>query len=134
MTKFTFTIPVDEEAKFKRIVERLEPEEYTVLEEIHPIDEKDVRNCDRQTIMEMDPEAALTFRLGMKHVKIRRERTEEELAEEQRINDQHTVRITVKVNGMNPDGTFTVDDSTKGSLLDANILAEKLEGIDLNEK
>jgi hypothetical protein len=36
----------------------------------------------------------------MKNVKIRRERTEEELAEEKRINDQHTVTITVKVDGM----------------------------------
>ena len=131
MTKFTFTIPADEEAKFRRIVERLEPEEYTVLEEIHPINPDDARSCDRQTIMEMDPEAALTFRLGMKWVKIRRERTEEELAEEKRINDQHTVKITVRVDGMNPDGSFNVADDTKGSLLDPNVLAEKLEGIQL---
>ena len=131
MTKYTITVIADEEAKFKRIMERLEPEEYTVLEELHPIKEDDVRTCDRQTIIEMDPEAALTFRLGMRYVKIRRERTEEELAEEKRLDDMNTVRITVKVDGMNADGSFTVDDATKGSLLDANILAEKLEGIQL---
>jgi hypothetical protein len=104
MTKFTITIPADEEAKFKRIVERLEPSEYTVIKELHPVDLQDTRNCDRETIMEMDPEAALTFRLGMKFVKIRRERSEEELAEEQRINDQHTIKITVKVPGL-PDSS-----------------------------
>lgn len=106
MTKFTFTIPADEEAKFKRIMERLEPEEYTVLEEIHPIKADEAKTCDRQTIMEMDPEAALTFRLGMKFVKIRRERTEEEIAEEKRVDDMNTVKITIKVNGMQADGTM----------------------------
>jgi hypothetical protein len=45
----------------------------------------------------MDPEAALTFRLGMKAVKIRRERTEEELAEEKELNDRNTIRINVQV-------------------------------------
>jgi len=132
MTKFTITVSADEETKFRRIMERLEPEEYTVLEELSPIREDDARTCDRQTIMEMDPEAALTFRLGMRNVKIRRERTEEELAEEKRIDDMNTVRITVRVNGMNPDGTFTTDSATPaGSLLDPNVLAEKLEGIQL---
>ena len=131
MTKYTITVSADEETKFKRIMERLEPEEYTVLEELHPLTE-DVRSCDRQTIMEMDPEACLTFRLGMRDVKIRRERTEEELAEEKRIDDMNTVRITVKVDGMNPDGTFRTDDATPaGSLLDPNVLAGKLEGIQL---
>ena len=105
--KYTLTIPADEEAKFKRIMERLEPEEYTVLEEIHPTKLDEAKTCDRETVMDMDPEAALTFRLGMKFVKIRRERTEEELAEEQRIDDMNTVKITVKVNGMKADGTMT---------------------------
>lgn len=104
--KYTMTIPADEEGKFRRILERLEPEEYTILEDIHVVDEKDPRYSDRQTIMEMDPEACLTFRLGMKTLKIRRERTEEELAEEKRLDEMNTVKITVKVNGMNPDGTF----------------------------
>lgn len=100
MTKFTFTFDPSEDAKFRRILERLDPGEFTIIQEIHPVDDTDIRNSDRETIMEMDPEAALTFRLGMKFLKIRRERTEEELAEEKRIDDMNTVKITVKVNGL----------------------------------
>ncbi len=106
-TQYTFTFGPDEEQKFRKIVERLDPDEFTVTEEIHPIDPNDVRYCDRQTIMTMEPEAALTFRLGMKNVKIRRDRTEEELVEEKRISDQHTVHVTVKVDGLNVPGTGT---------------------------
>jgi len=106
MTKYTFTIPAIEETKFREVMSRLDPDEFEVIEDIRPIDTTNIKNCDRQTIMVMDPEAALTFRLGMKNVKIRRERTEEELAEEKRINDQHTVKITVKVDGLNADGTI----------------------------
>ena len=100
MTKFTFTFDPSEDAKFRRILERLDPGEFTIIQEIRPVNESDIRNSDRETIMEMDPEAALTFRLGMKFLKIRRERTEEELAEEKRIDDMNTVKITVKVNGL----------------------------------
>lgn len=130
--KYTFKFSAEEEGKFRRIVERLEPEEYTVLEEISIIDLANPRTSERQAVMDMDPEAALTFRLGMKNVVIRRERTEEELAEEKRINDQHKVTITVKVDGMNTDGTMSnLFPIEKGSLLDPDVLAEKLKGIQL---
>ena len=56
MTKYTITVGADEEAKFKRIMERLEPDEYTIIEELHPLTD-DVRSCDRETVMDMDPEA-----------------------------------------------------------------------------
>lgn len=102
--KYTLTVPAKEEGKFRQIVDRLNPDEYTVLEELHPVNIEEERTCDRQTIMEMEPEAALTFRLGMKEVQIRRERNEEELAEEKRIDDMNTVRITVKVDGLNASG------------------------------
>jgi hypothetical protein len=116
--KYTFTISEDEENKFRRILERLDDDEYTMIEEIHPIwNPFEARTSDRQAIIEMDPESALTFRLGMREVKIRRERTEEELAEEKRINDQHTIKITVHTG--------------KADLSDPNVLAEKLEGIQL---
>jgi hypothetical protein len=115
--KYTFTINANEENKFRRILERLDDDEYTMIEEIHLINPEEARTSDRQAIIEMDPESALTFRLGMREVKIRRERTEEELAEEKRINDQHTIKITVH--------TGTAD------LSDPNVLAEKLEGIQL---
>jgi hypothetical protein len=115
--KYTFTIDADEEGKFRRILERLDDDEYTMVEEIHLIKPEEPRTSDRQAIIEMDPEAALTFRLGMKNVKIMKERTEEELAEEKRINDQHTVKITVHTG--------------KPDLSNPNVLAEKLEGIQL---
>jgi len=101
MTQYTFTIPAKEESKFRQIMDRLDPDEYNIIKEIHAVDTNDLKSCDRQTIMTMDPEAALTFRLGTSNVKIRRDRTEEELAEEKRINDQHTIKITVKVDGLN---------------------------------
>jgi len=100
MTKYTFTFEPAAERKFREVLSRLEPEEYNILEDVHPVDHKeddDLRYVDRQTVIEMDPEAALTFRLGMKEVKIRRERTEEELAEEKEINDRNTIRINVQV-------------------------------------
>ena len=100
MTKYTFTFERTDEGKFREVLSRLDESEYNVLEEVRPVDHKegdDLRYVDRQMVIEMDPEAALTFRLGMKQVKIRRERTEEELAEEQEINDRHTVKVTVHV-------------------------------------
>ena len=86
MTKYTFTFEPAAERKFREVV--------------RPVDHKedaDLRYVDRQMIAEMDPEAALTFRLGMKEVKIRRERTEEELAEEKELDDRNTIRINVQV-------------------------------------
>lgn len=115
--KYTFTIKAGEENKFRRILERLDDDEYAMIEDIHPINPEEIKTSDRQAIIEMDSESALTFRLGMKEVKIRRERTEEELAEEKRINDQHTVKITIHTG--------------KEDLSDPNVLAEKLKGIHL---
>lgn len=103
MTKYTFVFEPGDERKFREVLSRLDETEYNVLEEVRPVDHKegldayDLRNLERQMIIEMDPEAALTFRLGMKQVKIRRERTEEELAEEKEINDRNTIRINVQV-------------------------------------
>jgi len=100
MIKYTFTFEPAAERKFREVLSRLEPEEYNIIEDVRPVDHKedaDLRYVDRQMIIEMDPEAALTFRLGMKEVKIRRERTEEELAEEKEINDRNTIRINVQV-------------------------------------
>jgi len=95
-TEYTFTFEAYEEAKFRRILERLEPEEFGVIKTITQI-EDERGNKKMETIMEMDPEAALTFRLGMKELKIRRKRTEEELAAEKELEEKNTVRITVLV-------------------------------------
>ena len=100
MTKYTFTFDPKDERKFREVLSRLDDGEYTILEDVRPVDHKegiDIREIDRQMIIEMDPEAALTFRLGMKFVKIRRERTEEELAEEKELHDRNTIRINVEV-------------------------------------
>ena len=97
MTQYTFTFDQDEEAKFRRIVDRLDPEEFSVVQEIHLTKPEDGKHSPRQSIMEMEAEAALTFRLGMKNVKIRRERTEEELAEEKALLDSNKITITVQV-------------------------------------
>lgn len=99
MTKYTFTFGYDEEGKFRSILGRLDDGEYNVIEPIHPIpkeNEKE-RYADRETIMEMDPEAALTFRMGMKNVKIRRERTEEELKAEEERDARHKVKVVIQV-------------------------------------
>jgi hypothetical protein len=100
MTKYTFTFDPKDERKFREVLSRLDESEFSILEDVRLVDHKpedDLRYVDRQMIIEMDPEAALTFRLGMKFVKIRRERTEEELAEEKELHDKNTVKITVHV-------------------------------------
>lgn len=100
MIKYTFTMELASERKFREVLSRLDPEEYNIIEDIRPVDHKDDADLlyvDWQMIIEMEPEAALTFRLGMKEVKIRRERTEEELAEEKELNDRNTIRINVQV-------------------------------------
>lgn len=100
MIKYTFTFDPKDERKFREVLSRLDESEFNILEDVRLVDHKpedDLRYVDRQMIIEMDPEAALTFRLGMKFLKIRRERTEEELAEEKELHDKNTVRITVHV-------------------------------------
>lgn len=97
MTKYTFTFDADEERKFRSIMDRLDPDEYTVIQEIKLLKPEQPRYSERETIMEMDPEAAFTFRMGMKNLKIRRERTEEELAAEKALEDRHKITITVQV-------------------------------------
>ncbi len=91
------TFPADEEKQFNRIMERLDPEEFTVLDAVKPTDPENARRSDRQTVMEMEAEAALTFRMGMKQVKIRRERTEEELKAEEERDARNRITIRVQV-------------------------------------
>lgn len=97
MTKYTFTFEREYERTFRNILDRLDPSEYVVLEPIHPVDEDNPRFSDLETIMEMDSECALTFRMGMKTLNIRRERTEEELAAEQEREDKNKIKVIVKV-------------------------------------
>jgi hypothetical protein len=100
MTQYTLTFDPADEQKFREVMSRLDPNEYAIVEDIRPVDHRegiDIRDIDRQMVLEMEPEAALTFRLGMKFVKIRRARTEEELAEEKELHEKNTIRINVQV-------------------------------------
>jgi hypothetical protein len=106
MVNYTFTFEQKAAGKFREVLSRLDPDEYNIVEDIKLVKPEDGRYSDMQAIIEMDPEACLTFRLGMKEIKIRRARTEEELAEEKEINDRHTIKVTVQV-PMGDPGTKT---------------------------
>jgi hypothetical protein len=105
MTKeqYTFTFEYNQEQQFRLIMSRLDLDEFTVTKEIHVIDEENPRYSQRQTVIEMEPEAASMFRLGMKDIKIRRTRTEEELA----IEEADAAKNRIRVNVVMPGGATT---------------------------
>ena len=99
MEQFTFTFDKAELTRFNLIMSRLDPDEYEIVEPIHDVDPVGHERLERQTVMRMDPEAASMFRFGMKgKLIIKRLRSEEEEAERKALEDQHRVKITVKVN------------------------------------
>jgi hypothetical protein len=95
--EYTFTFERDAESKFREVLSRLDEEEYTVIKDMYLVKPEEPRYSDREMVIAMEPDACLTFRLGMKAVKIRRARTEEELAEEKAINDRNTIKVTIQV-------------------------------------
>ncbi|HEY6435609.1 MAG TPA: hypothetical protein VIY47_03400 [Ignavibacteriaceae bacterium] len=96
--KYTITFDHTHEKKFREVLSRLDEGEYTIVKDIDLVpDLKPHQIPQKQTIIDMDPEACLTFRLGMREVKIRRERTEEELAAEKALQDANTIKIKVIV-------------------------------------
>lgn len=97
--QYTFTFEAHYEQQFRRIMDRLEPEEFEIIEPIHAIDPDNLRTSKRQTVMEMEPEAASMFRLGMKEVKIRRTRTPEELVAEEAEAAKNRITIRVAMPG-----------------------------------
>jgi hypothetical protein len=102
MKEYTFTFNKNEEARFKNIMSRLEPYEFEVVEPTQSTDPANSRCSELKTVVKMDPEAASTFRFGMKDLKIRRKRTAEEIAEEEEREKRNTITINVKVDGLNP--------------------------------
>ena len=101
LTQYTFTIDNEDEGRFNSIMSRLDPDEFVVVESLHkipPAREHD-RQSEMQAVIEMEPEAASTFRFGMKKVTIKRFRTVEEEAEKQSIEDRNKVKITVHGDG-----------------------------------
>lgn len=101
MVKYTFRFPYTEEQVFNSVMSRLDPDEFVVIEAVHPVEVREgetERYVDRTAVIEMEPEAASTFRFRMGSLlKIRRERTEEELAEEAEEAERHKVRVTIMV-------------------------------------
>ena len=99
MTRYTFTFDRSDERKFREVLSRLDETDYSVIEQIQPVKSDNQREESRYTVMDMDSDCALTFRLGMKQdaLKIRRERTEEELAEEKALDDANTIKVVVHV-------------------------------------
>jgi hypothetical protein len=99
LTQYTFTFDNSDEKKFRNIMSRLDEDEFEVIEEIHKIPPKNEHyaQSEMQTTMKMEPAAASTFRFGMSTLKIERLRTAEELAEKKAIEDQHIVRVNIKV-------------------------------------
>lgn len=95
--QYTFTFDKFEESTFRSIMSRLDPDEFTISKEIHLVTPEDAYYSDLETVMEMESEAASMFRFGMKNVKIRRTRTEEELAEEAAKKAANTITINVKI-------------------------------------
>lgn len=100
MNKYTFRFSKSDESEFNEILSRLEEDEFTILEPTADYLEKNKDGVDRQTIIKMDAQAALTFRLGMKHLKIERERTEEEKKEREDLINSNIVTVKVKVGGL----------------------------------
>jgi len=101
LTQYTFTIDNEDEGRFNSIMGRLDPDEFVVVEPLHkiPAAREHDRQSEMQAIIEMEPEAASTFRFGMKRVGIKRLRSEEEEAEKQAIEDRNKVKITVHGDG-----------------------------------
>jgi len=108
MKKYTFTFDREEENLFHNILSRLEESEYTVLQPVQLTNPEDPRNSKRSAILETDSDAALTFRTGMKTVKIEREKTEEEIAKRKALEDSKKITINVSIPGLvDPNSTQT---------------------------
>lgn len=99
-TQYTFTFDKPDEKKFREIMSRLDPDEFTILEEIADYDNPEKKSWEpdqKRTVMVMDPEAASTFRFGMKKLIIRRLRTAEEEEAERMEREANTITIKVQV-------------------------------------
>lgn len=96
MPKYTFTFDSQSERKYREVLSRLDENDYTIIEDVKLLEPDYPRSSDKQVIIETDTESCLTFRMGMT-LKIRRERTDEELAEEKELHEKNTIRINVIV-------------------------------------
>lgn len=99
LTEYTFTFDKSDEQRFRSIMSRLDDDEYVVKQDIQRTDPEDRYNGEMTTVIEMEPEAAATFRFGMKNVKIRRLRTAEELEAEEAEAAKNRITINVVMPG-----------------------------------
>lgn len=96
MNKYTLKFAPERLRDFNGVLSRLEEGDYVIVQE--PTQETPARRSSEYTAIVMaSPEIMFTFRMGIKGLIIKRERTEEELAEEQRIIEERTVRVSVNV-------------------------------------
>ena len=91
--KYTFTFDRQDEKKFREILSRLDEGDFTIIEDFKPIYTKSIQES--MIILDMDPESALTLRLGMKKLHIQRERTKEELAKEKERDERNTIKVYI---------------------------------------
>lgn len=100
MEEYTFTFDQHDESRFRNIMSRLDPDEYIIVKDFHLVDPDKGRYSDMAVVISMEPEAASTFRFGMKQLKIRRTRTEEELTAEKERDEKTKISVTIKVDGL----------------------------------
>lgn len=79
ITQYTFTFNIGDRARFLAIRDLLDPGEFTIVSDIAKTPGP---YAEFETTMKMHPEAASTFRFGMVHLKIKRLRTDDEIAAE----------------------------------------------------
>lgn len=96
---YTFTFNKTDTKLFGKILSRLNEDDYEIVEPIADYVEEGKRQYEPQvrTVMNVDPEACSMFRFGMKHLIIRRARTEEEEEAERKQREENTIRINVRI-------------------------------------
>lgn len=98
MKNYTFTFSRDTEARFNRVLASIDCADYTIVQAIAPLaitGDRDEASAPLTTVIRTESEVVLAFRMAMPQLTIRRERTEEELAEEQALYEANKITINV---------------------------------------
>jgi hypothetical protein len=107
--QYTFTFDKSEERKFRSTLALLEEEttesNYELIKDVHMINPESPRDSDLCAVLTMEPESALTFRLGMRYLKIHKHRSDEDQAARDALIASNKITIKVKVDGMKPMST-----------------------------
>jgi hypothetical protein len=103
MEEYTFTFKTENERKFRQVMDRLEPDEYVVIQDIHdPRTEEEKTKYEKylQCTLGMEPEAALTFRMSMTELNIKRKRSDEDQAKEDERQNRNVIKVRVSTGPM----------------------------------